>query len=77
VKADYLGVNANAEDWARRLIPFDRDRLRREIKETARQVLGGSLSSMSSASSLQPTWLARVSQKALLIPCKAGRRPGV
>jgi len=40
VKADYLGVNANAEDWARRLIPFDRDRLRREIKETARQVLG-------------------------------------
>jgi len=40
VKADYLGVNANAEDWARRLIPFDRDRLRREIKETAKQVLG-------------------------------------
>jgi integrase len=40
VKADYLGVNANAEDWARRLIPFDRDRLRREIKDTARQVLG-------------------------------------
>jgi integrase len=39
VKADYLGVNANAEDWARRLIPFDRDRLRREIKDTARQVL--------------------------------------
>jgi len=40
VKADYLGVNANAEDWARRLIPFDRDRLRKEIKETAKQVLG-------------------------------------
>jgi integrase len=40
VKADYLGVNANAEDWARRLIPFDKDRLRREIKEIARQVLG-------------------------------------
>jgi integrase len=40
VKADYLGVNANAEDWARRLIPFDRDRLRREIKDTAKQVLG-------------------------------------
>jgi len=40
VKADYLGVNANAEDWARRLIPFDRDRLRREIKEAAKQVLG-------------------------------------
>ncbi|MFP3297894.1 MAG: site-specific integrase [Thermocladium sp.] len=39
VKADYLGVNANAEDWARRLIPFDRDRLRREIKETAKQIL--------------------------------------
>jgi integrase len=40
VKADYLGVNANAEDWAKRMIPFDRDRLRREIKEAARQVLG-------------------------------------
>ena len=40
VKADYLGVNANAEDWAKRMIPFDRDRLRKEIKETARQVLG-------------------------------------
>jgi len=43
VKADYLGVNANAEDWARRLIPFDRDRLRKEIKETAKQVLGREL----------------------------------
>jgi integrase len=43
VRADYLGVNANAEGWARRLIPFDRGRLRGEIKETARQVLGRSL----------------------------------
>ncbi|WP_291999855.1 tyrosine-type recombinase/integrase [Caldivirga sp.] len=40
VKADYLHVNANAEDWASRLIPFNRDRLRREIKKTARAVLG-------------------------------------
>jgi integrase len=40
VKADYLGVNPNPEEWAKRFIPFDRDRLRREIKETARQVLG-------------------------------------
>ena len=40
VKADYLGVNPNAEDWARRFIPFDRDRLRKEIKDVARQVLG-------------------------------------
>jgi intergrase/recombinase len=37
---DYLGVGVNAEEWARRLIPFDQGRLRREIKETARQVLG-------------------------------------
>jgi integrase len=37
---DYLGVGVNAEEWARRLIPFDRDRLRKEIKDTARQVLG-------------------------------------
>jgi integrase len=43
VRADYLGVNANAEGWARRLIPFDRGRLRREIKDTARWVLGRSL----------------------------------
>jgi integrase len=39
VSRDYLGVGANAEAWARRLIPFDQSRLRREIKETARQVL--------------------------------------
>ena len=40
IKADYLGVKPNVEDWARRFIPFDRDRLRREIKDVARQVLG-------------------------------------
>jgi integrase len=40
VRADYLGVKPNVEDWVKRFIPFDRDRLRREIKETARQVLG-------------------------------------
>jgi integrase len=39
IKADYLGVKPNVEDWVKRFIPFDRDRLRREIKETARQVL--------------------------------------
>ena len=43
VRADYLGVNANAESWAKRLIPFDRGRLRREIKEAAKQVLGREL----------------------------------
>ena len=36
---DYLGVGVNAEAWARRLIPYDQGRLRREIKDTARQVL--------------------------------------
>ncbi|MFP3297341.1 MAG: tyrosine-type recombinase/integrase [Vulcanisaeta sp.] len=40
LRADYLGVKPNAEEWGRRLIPFDRDRLRREIKDVARQVLG-------------------------------------
>ena len=40
IKADYLGVKPNVEDWARRFIPFDRDRLRKEIKDVARQVLG-------------------------------------
>jgi len=40
IRADYLGVRPNAEEWAKRLIPFDRDRLRREIKDVARQVLG-------------------------------------
>jgi integrase len=39
IKADNLGIGTNAEDWARRFIPFDRDRLRREIKDVARQVL--------------------------------------
>jgi len=37
---DYLGVGVNTETWSRRLIPYDQGRLRREIKETARQVLG-------------------------------------
>jgi integrase len=37
---DYLGVGVNTETWAKRLIPYDQGRLRREIKETARQVLG-------------------------------------
>jgi integrase len=36
---DYLGVGVNTETWAKRLIPYDQGRLRREIKETARQVL--------------------------------------
>ncbi|MGC9180235.1 MAG: tyrosine-type recombinase/integrase [Vulcanisaeta sp.] len=39
VKADYLEVKPNPEDWARKFIPFDRDRLRREIKDAARKVL--------------------------------------
>jgi integrase len=37
---DYLGVGVNTETWSRRLIPYDQGRLRREIKDTARQVLG-------------------------------------
>jgi len=37
---DYLGVGVDAEAWSRRLIPYDQSRLRREIKDTARQVLG-------------------------------------
>jgi integrase len=36
---DYLGVGVNTEAWARRLIPYDQGRLRREIKDVARQVL--------------------------------------
>ena len=39
LRADFLGIKPNVEDWARRFIPFDRDRLRREIKAAARQVL--------------------------------------
>ena len=42
LKADFLGVKPNVEDWAKRFIPFDRDRLRREIKQVAEQVLGRS-----------------------------------
>jgi integrase len=40
VRADYLGVKPNVEDWSKRFIPFDRDRLRREIKSAAKEVLG-------------------------------------
>jgi len=36
---DYLGVGVDAEAWAKRLIPYDQGRLRREIKDVARQVL--------------------------------------
>jgi integrase len=39
IKADNLGIGTNPEEWASRFIPFDRDRLRKEIKDTARQVL--------------------------------------
>jgi len=40
VGRDYLGVGVNAEAWARRLIPFDQGRLRKEVKDVARGVLG-------------------------------------
>jgi integrase len=39
IKADNLSIGTNPEEWASRFIPFDRDRLRREIKDVARQVL--------------------------------------
>jgi integrase len=39
ISQDYLGVGVNTETWAKRLIPYDQGRLRREIKEIARQVL--------------------------------------
>jgi integrase len=37
---DYLGVGVDAKTWSRRLIPYDQGRLRKEIKDTAREVLG-------------------------------------
>jgi integrase len=40
VARDYLGTGVNAEEWARRLIPFDKSRVKREVREVARQVLG-------------------------------------
>jgi integrase len=40
VARDYLGTGVNAKEWARELIPFDERRLKREIREVARQVLG-------------------------------------
>ncbi|MFP3216332.1 MAG: tyrosine-type recombinase/integrase, partial [Vulcanisaeta sp.] len=43
VGKDYLGVGVNTEAWARRLIPFDQGRLRREIKDVAKGVLGRDL----------------------------------
>jgi integrase len=40
VGRDYLRTGVNAEEWARRLIPFDKSRVKREVREVARQVLG-------------------------------------
>ena len=40
LRADFLGIKPNVEEWARRFIPFDRDRLRKEIRNVAEQVLG-------------------------------------
>ena len=40
VRPENLGVKANLEDWRQRLLPFDQDRLRREVEETARRVIG-------------------------------------
>ena len=37
---DYLGVGVDVKTWSRRLIPYDQGRLRKEIKDTAREVLG-------------------------------------
>ncbi|KUO80799.1 MAG: hypothetical protein AT714_06630, partial [Vulcanisaeta sp. OSP_8] len=42
LKAGSLGMSPDVEEWARRFIPFNRERLRREIKNTAKQVLGRS-----------------------------------
>jgi integrase len=42
LKAGSLGMSPDIEEWARRFIPFNRERLRREIKNTAKQVLGRS-----------------------------------
>jgi integrase len=42
LKAGSLGASPDVEEWARRFIPFNRERLRREIKNTAKQVLGRS-----------------------------------
>jgi len=40
VGRDYLKVGVDVEFWSRRLIPYDQGRLRKEIKDTAREVLG-------------------------------------
>jgi len=42
VRADRLGLRPNVEEWAKRFIPFDRGRLRKEIRNAAEQVLGRS-----------------------------------
>jgi len=53
LKADSLGASPDVEDWAKRFIPFNRDRLRREIKNTAKsRYLVGPLSFTSSVNSL-------------------------
>jgi len=40
VGRDYLKVGVDVEFWSSRLIPYDQGRLRKEIKDVAREVLG-------------------------------------
>jgi len=40
VKPSNLGVEADLNEWRSRLLPFDRNRLRRELEETAKRAIG-------------------------------------
>ncbi len=55
IRVDYLGAKPNPKDWARRFIPFDRNKLRREVKEAAQKVLVGNSSFTNFVSSLRHT----------------------
>jgi len=74
LKTDYLGVKPNLEDWARRFIPFDRDRLRREIKDVAREVLGRSFE-LYELRKLYATWMISRGVPETIVNTLQGRAP--
>jgi len=74
VKADRLGLKPNVEEWAKRFIPFDRDRLRKEIKSTAEQVLGRSFE-LYELRRFHATWMISHGVPETIVNTLQGRAP--
>jgi len=74
VRADRLGLKSNVEEWAKRFIPFDRDRLRKEIKSTAEQVLGRSFE-LYELRKFYATWMISHGVPETIVNTLQGRAP--